>query len=208
MIRIGIVCLAPLLALTGCTGASDAPFAHMSTSIANAPDSASEARRPALVVPIAMPMTPVIIAALPVPTAPAVATPPLHTISAPIARTPALPSLTGAAHALSGVASYYWQDQMTSSGERFDKRAMTAAHKTLPLGTKVRVTSAASGRSVIVRINDRGPFKGGRVIDLSEAAAEQLQMTSAGLAPVKIEDRKSTRLNSSHVSQSRMPSSA
>ena len=76
---------------------------------------------------------------------------------------------------------------MTSSGERFDKRAMTAAHKTLPLGTKVRVTSAASGRSVIVRINDRGPFKGGRVIDMSEAAAEQLQMTSAGLAPVKIE---------------------
>lgn len=76
---------------------------------------------------------------------------------------------------------------MTSSGERFDKRAMTAAHRTLPLGTKVRVTSAVSGRSVIVRINDRGPFKGGRVIDLSEAAAEQLQMTSAGLAPVKIE---------------------
>ena len=187
MVRIGIVCLAPLLTLAGCAGSSDAPFAHISTSIANAPDTASAAQRPALVVPIAMPMTPVIVAALPVPTAPTAAAPPLQTISAPIARAPVLSSLTGTAHALTGVASYYWQDQMTSSGERFDKRAMTAAHKTLPLGTKVRVTSASSGRSVIVRINDRGPFKGGRVIDLSEAAAEQLQMTSAGLAPVKIE---------------------
>jgi rare lipoprotein A len=90
-------------------------------------------------------------------------------------------------HELEGIASYYWQDQMTASGERFDKNAMTAAHKTLPLGTRVKVTHSASGRSVVVRINDRGPFKPGRVIDLSEAAAKQLQMTSAGLAKVKVE---------------------
>jgi rare lipoprotein A len=95
--------------------------------------------------------------------------------------------LTGVGHSLTGIASYYWQDQMTATGERFDKRAMTAAHKTLPLGTKVRVTHVASGRSVVVRINDRGPYKPGRVIDLSEAAAEQLQMTSAGLAAVTVE---------------------
>ena len=76
---------------------------------------------------------------------------------------------------------------MTSSGERFDKRAMTAAHRTLPLGTRVRVTHATSGRSVIVRINDRGPFKPGRVIDLSEAAAEALRMTAVGLAQVRID---------------------
>lgn len=96
-------------------------------------------------------------------------------------------SVVGPAHQLSGLASYYWQDQMTASGERFDKRAMTAAHKTLPIGTRVRVTHVISGRTVVVRINDRGPFKPGRVIDLSEAAAEQIGMTGAGLAQVKVE---------------------
>jgi rare lipoprotein A len=76
---------------------------------------------------------------------------------------------------------------MTASGDRFNKRDLTAAHKTLPLGTKVRVTHLGNGRSVEVRINDRGPFKPGRVIDLSEAAAEQLGMTRQGLAAVKVE---------------------
>lgn len=90
-------------------------------------------------------------------------------------------------HSLSGIASFYWQDQMTANGERFDKTAMTAAHKTLPFGTRVRVTDQASGRSVVVRINDRGPFKPGRVIDLSQAAAQRLGMHSRGIAPVKIE---------------------
>jgi rare lipoprotein A len=64
---------------------------------------------------------------------------------------------------------------------------MTAAHKTLPFNTRVRVTDLVTGRSVIVRINDRGPFKPGRVIDLSEAAAEQLGMVRSGIVPVKIE---------------------
>lgn len=96
-------------------------------------------------------------------------------------------TLTGYAHELAGLASYYWQEQMTSSGERFDKRAMTAAHKTLPIGTRVKVTNLTNGKSTIVRINDRGPFKPGRVIDLSEAAAEQISMTGAGLARVAIE---------------------
>jgi rare lipoprotein A len=100
---------------------------------------------------------------------------------------PASKPLVGAAHQLTGIASYYWQDQMTSSGERFNKRDMTAAHKTLPMGTRVRVTHVSSGRAVVVRINDRGPFKPGRVIDLSEAAAEKLSMTAAGLAQVLLE---------------------
>jgi rare lipoprotein A (peptidoglycan hydrolase) len=95
--------------------------------------------------------------------------------------------LTGYAHELGGIASYYWQDQMTSSGERFDRRALTAAHKTLPIGTKVRVTNLSNGQSTVVRINDRGPFKSGRVIDLSEAAAEQISMTRLGLVRVAIE---------------------
>lgn len=98
-----------------------------------------------------------------------------------------LPKLLGPGHALDGIASYYWQDQMTATGERFDKTAMTAAHRTLPFGTKVRVTHSKNGRFVVVRINDRGPFKKGRVIDLSEAAAKAIGMTSAGLAHVKID---------------------
>jgi rare lipoprotein A len=96
-------------------------------------------------------------------------------------------ALIGPAHALTGIASFYWQDQMTASGERFDKRAMTAAHRTLPMGTRVRVTHVTSGRAVVVRINDRGPFKPGRVIDLSLAAAEQIGMTGQGLAQVSLE---------------------
>jgi rare lipoprotein A (peptidoglycan hydrolase) len=94
-------------------------------------------------------------------------------------------SLSG--HALDGIASYYWQGQKTASGEPFDKTALTAAHPTLPFNTRVKVTDAASGRSVVVRINDRGPFKAGRVIDLSERAAGVLDMKKKGLAHVKIE---------------------
>lgn len=93
----------------------------------------------------------------------------------------------GKQHALSGIASYYWQGQMTASGEPFDKRAMTAAHPSLPFGTKVRVFCANTGRDVVVRINDRGPFKPGRVIDLSEAAAEVIGMQGRGLTTVQLE---------------------
>jgi rare lipoprotein A len=95
--------------------------------------------------------------------------------------------LTGKSHTLEGIASYYWQDQMTATGERFDKTAMTAAHKTLPMNTRVRVTNVVNGRSVVVRINDRGPYKPGRVIDLSQAAATSLDMEKVGLCPVKIQ---------------------
>jgi rare lipoprotein A len=107
-------------------------------------------------------------------------------LSPPLA--PKAPSLTQPrGHALTGLASFYWQDQMTASGERFDKTAMTAAHKTLPLHSRVKVTHVESGRSVIVRINDRGPFKPGRVIDLSDRAAEVLGFKPKGLAQVQLE---------------------
>ena len=96
-------------------------------------------------------------------------------------------ALTGTGHTLSGIASYYWQDQKTATGEVFDKMAMTAAHKTLPFGTRVRVTHLGNGRSVIVRINDRGPFKPGRVIDLSYAAAGAIDMRDKGLASVRLD---------------------
>lgn len=97
------------------------------------------------------------------------------------------PRLTGTGHSLSGIASYYWQDQMTATGERFNKRDLTAAHKTLPFGTRVRVTRLDNGANVVVRINDRGPFTPGRVIDLSERAAEDIGMTGKGLTAVRLE---------------------
>ena len=89
-----------------------------------------------------------------------------------------------------GVASYYgrrFHGRLTANGERFDMRAMTAAHKTLPFGSMVRVTNRRNGRSVTVRINDRGPFIRGRTIDLSRSAAEQIGMIAQGHARVELE---------------------
>lgn len=86
----------------------------------------------------------------------------------------------------SGVASYYWQRQRVASGGWFNPSAMTAAHKTLPFGTMVRVTHMGSGRSVVVRINDRGPYVRGRIIDLSSAAAGVIGMKGSGVARVSI----------------------
>ena len=89
-----------------------------------------------------------------------------------------------------GVASYYadkYHGRPTASGEIFDTYKLTAAHGTLPFGTVVRVTNQENQRSVTVRINDRGPFVPGRIIDLSRAAAQQLLLEKAGLATVKIE---------------------
>ena len=89
-----------------------------------------------------------------------------------------------------GIASYYahgHQGRRTASGEGFDMDAMTAAHRTLPFGTRVRVTNLGNGRRAVVRINDRGPFKGKRIIDLSYAAARELGMVGAGTARVRLE---------------------
>ncbi|MUL36332.1 septal ring lytic transglycosylase RlpA family protein [Gloeocapsopsis dulcis] len=91
---------------------------------------------------------------------------------------------------LSGIASWYgpgFHGNRSASGERFNQNAMTAAHRSLPFGTKVRVTNKRNGRSVIVRINDRGPFTGGRIIDLSAAAARVLGVLNSGTAPVQVE---------------------
>ena len=80
-----------------------------------------------------------------------------------------------------GKASWYALYSRTASGEMMNPNHMTAAHRTLPFGTKVRVTNRANGKSVVVRINDRGPFVRGRVIDVSKAAARQLGMIRAGV---------------------------
>ncbi|MEV0151879.1 MULTISPECIES: septal ring lytic transglycosylase RlpA family protein [unclassified Nonomuraea] len=84
-------------------------------------------------------------------------------------------------------ASYYAEGQMTASGERFNPSAMTAAHKTLPMGSRVRVTNPRNGDSVTVRINDRGPYVGGRCLDLSRAAFAAIGNTGAGVMRVKYE---------------------
>jgi rare lipoprotein A len=89
-----------------------------------------------------------------------------------------------------GVASYYahkYHGRKTSSGERYNMHALTAAHRTLPFGSTVKVTNLQNERSVLVRINDRGPFIKGRIIDVSLEAARRLQMVSAGTARVRIE---------------------
>jgi len=88
-----------------------------------------------------------------------------------------------------GQASYYGYGagSQTASGARFNPNAMTAAHRTLPFGTKVRVTNKRNGKTVIVTINDRGPFIRGRIIDLSTAAAGVIGMRSSGVAPVLVE---------------------
>ena len=86
-----------------------------------------------------------------------------------------------------GVASFYTEDEWTASGERFNTHAMTAAHPSLPFGTRLRVTNVTNGRSVVVRINDRGPYVHGRAVDLSESAAETLGMVERGVAKVKLD---------------------
>ena len=89
-----------------------------------------------------------------------------------------------------GTASWYgpgFHGRLTANGERFDQNEMTAAHRKLPFGTRVRVTNPTNGRSVVVRINDRGPFAGQRVIDLSRGAAERIGLLHRGVGTVKIE---------------------
>lgn len=86
-----------------------------------------------------------------------------------------------------GLASFYSRDPHTASGEKFDARELTAAHRSLPFGTRVRVTNVATGQSVTVRVNDRGPFVSGRVVDVSHTAAEELGIVKRGVAKVKVE---------------------
>lgn len=96
-------------------------------------------------------------------------------------------------HFQTGMASYYggsWHGKKTANGEIFNENSLTAAHKTLPFGTKVKVTNLDNGKSVVVRINNRGPYSRGRVIDLSKAAFSKIASTSKGVTRVKLEVAK------------------
>lgn len=103
----------------------------------------------------------------------------------PISR-PRVPDSDAKQTASHGLASFY-SDTETASGERFDKNELTAAHPTLPFGTKLRVTDTDSGRFVTVRVNDRGPYVRGRVVDISPSAAEALGMVDKGITNVRLE---------------------
>jgi peptidoglycan lytic transglycosylase len=89
-----------------------------------------------------------------------------------------------------GIASWYGDDfhgWVTASGEMYDMHTLTAAHRTLPLGTIVRVTNVVNGRNVVIRINDRGPYVNGRILDLSYAAAKRLDMLHDGISAIQLE---------------------
>jgi rare lipoprotein A len=93
-------------------------------------------------------------------------------------------------YSMTGIASWYgrrFMGKKTASGEIFDPEKMTAAHRRLPMGTIIKVTNLKNGREIVVRINDRGPYIPGRIIDLSRAAARQMDMIKRGLAPVRME---------------------
>lgn len=96
---------------------------------------------------------------------------------------------TGAMADQTGVASYYgakFEGRRTASGERYSSALMTAAHRTAPFGSRLKVTNLKNGRSVVVRVNDRGPFVRGRIVDVSGAAANQLGLRNSGLARVRV----------------------
>ena len=103
-----------------------------------------------------------------------------------VRRVPA-PEASGAQGKSHGIASFYSEGSKTASGEKFNPNELTAAHPTLPFGTKLRVTNTSTGRSVTVRINDRGPYVPGRVVDVSYSAAQELGMVGRGVAPVKLD---------------------
>jgi rare lipoprotein A len=86
-----------------------------------------------------------------------------------------------------GLASFYSEGARTASGEKFNANELTAAHPTLPFGTKLRVTNVSNGQSVTVRVNDRGPYVPGRVVDVSYSAARTLGMVDGGVAKVKLD---------------------
>jgi rare lipoprotein A len=91
------------------------------------------------------------------------------------------------AHAQTGHASWYKMGKVTANGERFNPHGLTAAHRSLPFGTKVKVKNLRNGKSVVVRINDRGPFIKGRIIDLSMGAAKKIGLIQTGTATVQLQ---------------------
>ena len=186
-------------AAPGCSTISDAPHRSISTSAVLPPTSLSD--NP----PVDEPQTDI---------------PPLESSSAPIiprspetqeaSPPPTLPTPAPSTIIETGLASWYGakhHGKRTASGEIFDQKKFTAAHRTLPWGSIVKVTNLDNGKSVEVRINDRGPFTKGRVIDLSRAAARAVGMLESGVSPVRMELLSPREISSDLVLQNiRSPS--
>jgi rare lipoprotein A len=114
---------------------------------------------------------------------------PRTAVASPKQRAPFTPRRDAARTAMAsqGIASFYTEGVRTASGEKFDTHELTAAHPTLPFGTRLRVTNVATGRSVTVRVNDRGPYVPGRIVDVSYSAADALGMVGGGVAKVRLD---------------------
>lgn len=128
--------------------------------------------------------------ALPAESLPSDSLPAAEPVAAPVKAEPPKPPAPAVVSVSTGQASWYgpgFFGNRTASGEVLRPGTLTAAHRTLPFGTKVRVTNLWNGRSAVVRINDRGPFHGARVIDLAHGAANQLGLVASGVAKVKLE---------------------
>ena len=113
-----------------------------------------------------------------------------RTVPSTIREVPSAGPRAGVVAVFEGKASWYGREQngqLTANGERFNMYALTAAHRTLHMGTRVRVINLRNGRATVVRINDRGPYSHGRIIDVSYAAAKLLGMLDAGVVPVRLE---------------------
>lgn len=145
------------------------------------------ARRSTPAAPVVQTPAPAQTSPAPAPTPQAALAPALR--QQPVARTASRPR-TEVVSVQKGVASWYgrrFHGRRTASGERFNMYAMTCAHRTLPMKTRVRVTNLRNGKSVVVRVNDRGPYAHGRIVDLSYAAAKKLDIVRSGTARVRLD---------------------
>src|SRR5262245_53708801 len=177
--RVSAFLLLALISSQGCGIISDAPHRAPSTKVASPTESQTHK------LPNDRPPTPA--SPVEVPSIAKIPSPPQTEQAPPVPKVPqpAQPTLVA-----TGLASWYgpkFHGRRTASGEVFNQDKFTAAHPTLPWGTKVKVTNLANGKSVDVRINDRGPFGKGRIIDVSRAAARSLGMVGQGIANVQIE---------------------
>ncbi len=130
--------------------------------------------------------------------------------SGELALMPAPTPIAAAASGAVGIASWYGEDfdgNPTASGELFDMNDLTAASPTLPLGTKVKVTNLRNGRSMVLRVNDRGPYFGGRLLDVSKAAASRLGFLASGLALVHIQVIPRHKSRATHTGSPLVPAS-
>lgn len=178
-----LACVALVAGLAACATAP-APTVSPAGAVLSAPKQPSTAVPPATVAKSE-------VSAGPVEKTAAVANPPIPASDNPSTSALLAEPQSGAADALvdRGVASWYgrkFHGRRTASGERYDMNALTAAHKTLPFGTRVRVRSVATGKEVVVRINDRGPYRHQRIIDLSQAAIASLGLKNRGVTTVEL----------------------